>query len=171
MRSRDVAREGTHGTGPGRPSARQIGRSMPPLAVLLLLASLATAGVGLWLCSIIALVLPARDPAHIPMWRAIAVSFIAYSALTWGCLATGARRGLLRGSLLVASVAALGLGLYGVVDMVRRASRGGDFEGYIVLMGLILSGHGLVAATYSLVAGAKARPAAATSADPPTTPG
>ena len=136
----------------------------------LLLASAATAGVGLWLGTVIAFVLPVRDPAHIPMWRAIAVCFIAYSALSWGCLATGARSGVLRWSLLIASIAAIGLGLYGVVDMVRRAIGGGDFEGYIVLMGLILSGHGLVAAVYSLIAGALARPAAGSSAGPsPTT--
>ena len=42
--------------------------------------------------------------------------------------------------------------------MLRRANASGDFEGYILLMGLILCGHGLAGALYALRAGVTVRP-------------
>ncbi len=128
-----------------------------PFAAFLVLASVATAGVALWLFFVTAFVLPAQDAAHIPMWRAIAVSFCAFCALSWGCVATGGRRALLRWPLLAISGAAIALGLFGVIDMLRRANESGDFEGYILLMGLILSGHGLAGVLYALRPGVTAR--------------
>ena len=122
-------------------------------AALLVLASVATAGVAVWLFFVTAFVLPAHDPDHIPMWRTIAVALCAFCALSWGCLATGGRRGLLRWPLLAISAAAVGLGLFGIVDLLRRAGESGDFEGYILLMGLTLAGHGLAGVVYTLRAG------------------
>jgi hypothetical protein len=126
---------------------------VPPLKMVLVLASFATAGVGLWLFWVTTFVLPAHDPAQIPMWRTVAVCFLAYSALCGGYLGLGPRNPTLRWLVLAASVAALGVGIYGLVDMVVRASDGGDFEGYIVLMGLVLSGHGLAGILCVLLAG------------------
>ena len=133
--------------------ARPFAQLVRPLAILLGLACVATAGVGLWLFSVIAFVLPEHDPSHIPMWRTIAVCCLAYSALSWARLGLGPRNAALRGALLAASVAALGAGVYGIVDMILRANRSGDFEGYIAIMGLIISGHGLVGICHSLLAG------------------
>ena len=124
-----------------------------PFRILLALASLATAAVGLWLLWVMVTVLPTRDPGHIPMWRTVAACFFAYSGLCWGCVATDAKAALLRGSVLIASVAAVGLGLYGITSMLRRADAGGHFEGYIVLMGLILAGHGVTGVIYTMLAG------------------
>ena len=135
-----------------RSSARSRDPALP-FAGALLLASAATAGVGLWLGTVIAFVLPVRDPAHIPMWRAIAAGCLAYSALTWVCLARGARPALLRAVLLAASVLAVGAGSYGAVAMILRGIHGGDFEGYVVLMGFVLSSHGVSGWLYSRRAG------------------
>jgi len=55
----------------------------------LTLASIATAAVGLWLVAVTARVLPARDPAHVPMWRAVAAGCFSYSALSAAFLARG----------------------------------------------------------------------------------
>lgn len=123
------------------------------LGILLVLAALATAAVGLWLLWVCEVVLPSRDPGHIPMWRAVAGGFLAYAALSGACVAA-ARRVWLRGLLLAASLAAIALGIYGIVAMVQQASGGGHFEGYIVLMGLILTGHGLCGLLFALMAGA-----------------
>ena len=98
---------------------------------------MATAGVALWLFFVTAFVLPAQDADHIPMWRAIAVSLCAFCVLSWGCLATGGRRPLLQRTLLVISGAAVALGLFG----------------YILLMGVILAGHGMAGVLYTLRAG------------------
>jgi len=122
-------------------------------ATLLALASVATTVVVVWLSYVTAFVLPAHDPERLPMWRAIAATMGAFCALSWGCLATGGRRAILRWSLLAVSAGAVALGLFGIVDMIRRAAERGDFEGYIVLMGLILAGHGLAGVLYTLRAG------------------
>jgi hypothetical protein len=128
-----------------------------PFRFLLGFASLATVGVALWLFWVTAFVLPARDPGHIPMWRTAAIGFLAYSALSWACLLAGPRNAVLRWLVLTISVAAIGLGFYGMLAMMRRAGAGGHFEGYIVLMGLILAAHGLCAIVYTVLTGRIAR--------------
>lgn len=139
--------------------------SLSERAALLALASIATAGVAGWLLFVTAAVLPAHDPGHIPMWRGVAVSLCAYCVLSWGCLATGGRWALVRWSLLAVSAGAIALGLFGIVDMLRRAAASGDFEGYVLLMGLSLAGHGLAGVLYALRAGQSASLGTASAAD------
>ena len=113
--------------------------------------SLATVLVGLWLIFVITVVLPSRDPEHIPLWRAVAAGFFAYSGLTWAYLIKGPRIAWLRWTVLLISLVAIALGIYGIVNMVMVARSGGHFEGYIILMGLILGGHGLTALVYTVL--------------------
>lgn len=143
---------------------RGLERLRAPFGALLVLESLATAAVGGWLLWVTAMVLPGHDPAHIPMWRAVAACFFAYSGLCWACVATEAagrssRAAFLRWSVLIASVAAVTLGLYGIIDTLRRAAASGGFEGYLVLMGLILAGHGVTGVIYALLTGRTPSPA------------
>ena len=142
--------------GPPDRSARPFDGFTLPFRLLLLAASVATMLVALWLLSAIAFVLPERDPAHIPMWRILAGCFLAYGALTWTCLVLGPRNVALRSSVRAVSLAAMGFGLYAIGTTIRMAN-GGHFEGYLVLMGLILFGHGLSAIVYTLLAGRVAR--------------
>jgi hypothetical protein len=139
--------------GPVDPFASQFERFALPFKVLLRMASIATVGVALWLFWVIAFMLPGRGAAQIPMWRTIAVGFLFYSALSWGYLVRGPRHAILRWTLVAASIAAMGLGLFGVIQMVMRALAGVDVEGYIVMMGLLLCGHGLVAIIYAALTG------------------
>jgi cation transport ATPase len=135
----------------GDPSrlARQFDKYGLPFRIILVLASLATALVGLWLLSVIAFVLPSRDPSHIPFWKLVATCFFAYSALNWAYLILGPRLLLLRLAVLFASIAAILAGIYGIYSMIQTANAGGHFEGYIILMGLILCGHGILALIYT----------------------
>ena len=131
-------------------------RNRVPLALfgaVLVLASIATAGVALWLLMVTTFVLPERDPGHVALWRWVALGFSAFCALSWACIATGARRAALKWSVLALSLAAIGLGGYGIVQMIQQANRGAHFEGYIVLMGLVLAGHGLAGTLYTVRAG------------------
>jgi O-antigen/teichoic acid export membrane protein len=114
----------------------------------LLAGVLATSGVGLWLLYVTFVVLPARDPDHVSLWRVVALGCLAYGALSAACLGLGVRGAVLRWALLTASVFAIGTGSYGVVRMLRAAD--GHFEGYILVMGLILVAHGLAAIAYTL---------------------
>lgn len=151
MSEHDAEEDAVRRFGPPAQFAGQFDRFGLPFRFLLMFASIATIGVGLWLLWVIALVLPARDPAHIPMWRTVALCFFAYSGLSWAYLAVGPRHAALRWAVLLVSLGAIGLGLYGVVAMILQGLEGEHFEGYIVLMGLVLAGHGLSAFAYTLL--------------------
>jgi hypothetical protein len=129
--------------GPPGPLARQFDRFSLPLKVMLAIASLMTLAVAAWLVSVIALVLPRHDPARIPLWTGVAFGFLVYSSLSIAYLVLGARARALRAIVLVLSLAAIALGAYAVIRMVQAPDR--HFEGYLLLMGLILAGHGLIA--------------------------
>lgn len=127
--------------GPAGPLAHQFDGFSLPLKILVALASIMTVVVALWLFTVIARVLPARDPARIPLWTGVAIGFLVYSGLCIAYLVLGPRHGPLRAIVLLPSVVAIGLGLFGVVQMVQAASTGRHFEGYLLVMGLILAGH------------------------------
>ena len=143
MSPEEAEREAVSRFGPASVLARELRVYEVPLRVLLALASLATLAIALWLGSVIATVLPARDPARIPFWSGAALGFLAYSGLSIAYLVAGPRSRPLRAAVLVLSVAALGLGVFLVARMAQAPS--GRFEGYLLLMGVLLSGHAGVA--------------------------
>lgn len=143
--------------GPAGPLARQFDVFSLPLKILVALASVITVLVALWLFTVIAWVLPAHDPARIPLWTGVAVGFLVYSGLCIAYLVLGPRLWPLQAVVLILSVVAIGLGVYGVVQMVQAAASGRHFEGYLLLMGLILAGHGIVAFTYTALSAVIAR--------------
>ena len=112
---------------------------------MLTVATAASVLVALWLFFVIARVLPGRDPAHISLWRTVARGLLLYSGLCTGYLAAGPRVVVLRWSVLLLSVAAIAAGVFAMAATIHVANTGGHFEGYLVLMGLIVSGHGVVA--------------------------
>ena len=116
-----------------------------PLKVLLALATLATIAVAMWLFTVIAWVLPARDPDRIPLWTGMAIGFLVYSGLCLAYLVLGPRLAPLRTAVLLLSLGAIALGGYLVARMLQAASAATHFEAYLFLMGLILAGHGIVA--------------------------
>jgi hypothetical protein len=151
MSDSDAEKNAVRRFGPADRFARGFDRYVMPFRFLLIFASIATVGVALWLFSVIALVLPARDPGHIPMWRAVALCYLAYSAMSWGYLVKGPRNAILKWIAPSVSVGAVALGLYGMVSMIVVGSRGGHFEGYILLMGFLLAGHGMTQIIYALL--------------------
>ena len=137
--------------GPADALAHQFDRYSLVLKLLFAFASAVTVLVALWLFWVIARVLPMRDPGHIALWRTVALAFLAYSGLCLTYLVVGPRVLALRWTVLMLSTVAIGLGAWGIVKMIRIGQSGGHFEGYIVLMGLILIGHGAVAILYTIV--------------------
>ena len=117
----------------------------------LALATLATTAVGLWLLSVTFTVLPSRDPANVVMWRWTAAGFLGYAALCAALLTAPAPGAWLRRAVLLASLPALACGAFALYAMARRASAGGHFEGYVVLMGLVLLAHAASAIAYTLL--------------------
>lgn len=151
MNQHEAEEDAVRRLGPPEAFARRFDRFATPLRLLLVTASICTVGIALWLLWVCAVILPSRDPAHIPLWRTVAICYVAYSGLSWAVLLRGARAQLLRGLVIAASVAAVALGLYGIGSMVQVARTGGHFEGYLILMGLMLAGHGLAALGFAAI--------------------
>ncbi|HYJ31851.1 MAG TPA: permease prefix domain 1-containing protein [Candidatus Binatia bacterium] len=147
--------------GPAGPLAAQFGGFSLPLKIMVGLSSVMTIAVALWLFSVIALVLPSRDPSRIPFWSGIAIGFLVYSGLCLTYLIVGPRQAALRLVVLALSVAAILFGAYCVLQMVSAASSGRHFEGYLLLLGLIIAAHGIIALVYAAVSVAIARQIAA----------
>lgn len=139
------------------PLARQFDRFSFPLKALLTCAGLATALIALWLFSVIAFVLPRHDPAHVPMWTGFALGFLVYAALTLAFVVRGPRPSLLPVLVVALSLAAIVFGSYAVSRMLLAASDGTHFEGYLLVMGIVLAGHGLCALAYTTLTAMIAR--------------
>jgi hypothetical protein len=151
MTPREAEEDAVRRLGPPDAYARRFDRFALPLKLLLTGASVCTVCVALWLLWVCAVILPARDPSHIPLWRGVAAGYLAYSGLSWVILLRGPRAEVLLGLVVAISVVAVGLGLYGIGQMLDVARTGGHFEGYLVLMGLLLVGHGLAAIGLALI--------------------
>ena len=139
------------------PLARQFDRFSLPLKLLLACGGMATGVISLWLFVVVSTVLPRHDPAHIPMWTGFAIGFLTYSALTLAFVVRGPRPALLPAAVSVLSLAAIGFGGYAVWSMLVAADNSGHFEGYLLVMGVVLAGHGLCALAYTALTGVIAR--------------
>jgi hypothetical protein len=108
------------------------------LRILTWLATAATTVTAAWLVDVSLTVLPDRDPTHVGFWLAVAGSLLAFAALTalhlvrWGGPIV---RWLAGGVALLATVAGAWLA-------VSTLAGSGDFEGYLVLIGLVVVAHG-----------------------------
>lgn len=151
MSQQDAEQEAVRRFGAPGPLARQFEGFSMPLKAMLALASLATLLVAAWLVSVIAFVLPRHDPDRIPLWTGVVVGYLIYSGLSIAYLVLGARVRALRAVVVALSLVAIALGIWAVAQMVRASASGGHFEGYLMLMGLILAGHGLIALANTLV--------------------
>lgn len=134
----------------GAPEARAAlsGPLSSALRLLLALGALATGGIALWLFMVVSVVLPVRDPAHVGMWTGLALGFLCYAGLSLALVLSGERPAWLPWMVGVLSLGAVGFGGYAIAGMLRAADAGGHFEGYLLLMGAVLAGHGLCALAY-----------------------
>jgi hypothetical protein len=157
MSQHDAEENAIRRFGPAAQLAREVAVFSLPLKALLAVASMATIVVALGLLTLITSVLPARDPDRIPLWTGVAIGFLIYSGLCIAYLVIGPRHAALRTLVLLLSVTAIGLGAYGVIQMIQAATVGQHFEGYLLLMGIVLASHGVVAFIYTAMSAAIAR--------------
>lgn len=120
------------------------------LDVVVMLAASASALTATWLLIVTMTVLPARDPAGIPFWSAVTIGLLAYVALTAIYLRRGRRTPIVRAAAVLASATAVAVGSSWIVVMLTRRD---DLEGYVVLVGAILAGHGAMVLLHILVGG------------------
>jgi len=136
--------------GPAAELAGQYRGARPSLGLLLAAGAGATALIALWLLFVTTFILPAQDPADVTMWRIIAGLFGGYSIVS--VLALEAPRRRFRRWLSAGlSVAAIAFGGYAALITLRAAAGGRDAEGYLLLMGVMIAGHGVVALTFAVL--------------------
>jgi len=116
-------------------------------------ATILVIGMTAWLAIVIVGVLPQRDPASIGLWAGVAVAS--------GALALAALRATMRldrpgpslGVALAAlSIAALVFGGFVLLSLAVPGERGAHFEGYLLLIGLILGLEGALGLGWLLAA-------------------
>jgi hypothetical protein len=114
-------------------------RTWTPLDIVVVLAGAACALVAIWLLTVVATVLPDRDPGGIPGWALFAAGLLGYVGLTIARLRGAADRRW--GTLtIVASGLAVIVGGSILVDALARTT---DFEGYLVVIGASVFGLGI----------------------------
>ena len=137
--------------------ARQLRPFSLPLRIMVTAGALATGLIALWLCFVIVVVLPARDPQRIGLWSGIAVAFFAWVACTLLFVARGPRPAWLPAAVYWGSIAAIAFGAYEIYAMVAANRTGAHFEGYLLLMGAVLAAQGACALAYTMLATVIAR--------------
>jgi hypothetical protein len=138
--------------GPATLIARRYSTAETPVRWLLLAAAALTSLMAAWLLWVSVVVLPARDPSHVLMWRLIAAAFLLYAGTSAVFATMDPWQRTLRSLMTVESAGAVALGAYAAVQTLSMAaSPGHHFEGYLLIMGVALTGHGLVALTYAVM--------------------
>jgi len=113
----------------------------------LALAAAVTAGMALWLVFVVVTVLPSHDPASIPLWRGVAAGFFAWAAGSAWAVASPPRAATPRAALSLGALLACAAGAYAIASALGAAPR--HFEGWLLLMGVLLFAHGVTAALYA----------------------
>jgi hypothetical protein len=125
-------------------------RLSSPLRTLAVSGAVVTGLVALWLFSVVAAVLPARDPQHVPMWAGVATALLGYAALTLVFLSGRSRSAWLRSAVYWGAVGTIAFGAYVAYAMIQAQRTGAAFEGYLLLMGAILAVQGVCTLAYAL---------------------
>jgi hypothetical protein len=107
--------------------------------VAVLLGATACFGVAAWLFVVVGSIVRQLDPTRVPFWNAVGLGYLTYAALTAGYVVVARRSRLAR---LIAGGVSVAAVLAGAAFAVPMLLTDGDFEGYIVLMGIVLAGQG-----------------------------
>lgn len=137
--------------------AREFDRFVLPIRILFWGASITTVLVAFWLISVIVVILPRHDPTHIPLWTGVTAGYLLFSALSMVYLFVGPRPLVLRITVIALSIAALVFSAVAAGQTLLAMASGRDFEGYLLLMGVLLSAHALLALAYTWISAAIAR--------------
>jgi hypothetical protein len=107
----------------------------------------ATALAGAWLMLVAFTVVPAHDPARAVFWRVVAAAMLAFAALSAAALRPGPRRAPER--VLLGTLGGIALGTGGGA-LVRLVTGGARFEGYLLVLALVVVTHGAAALRFSI---------------------
>ena len=119
------------------------------LRIALRIAAVATLGLAAWLATVVVLVLPARDPDHVGLWTLVALGATGLALLSFVASSGRGRPSPAPAvGLAVLGVASLVFGLF-VIGSSMSDALTADPEGYLVVIGLLLAVHGVVALAWT----------------------
>jgi HAAS len=121
--------------------AHRYRRGHPLLDGAVLIGGLACAAVAGWLLIVASTVLQRQDPEHVAFWTVVAGAFAAYAVLTAAYPWLRHRLRWATPAAVTVSILAVMAGGWLAIPMLLTT---GDFEGYIVLMGMVLAGQGVI---------------------------
>jgi hypothetical protein len=109
------------------------------MPTLIRLVSVPTLAIAAWLATVDVLVVPARDPANVPLWAAIALG-----AAGFGVVSFVMTDGNARGSAATIGVAAAVLAVVALLigSAMIAAARDLHPEGYLDAIGVVFAAHG-----------------------------
>ena len=128
-----------------------------PAAAALAFTAFATAGASLWLLAVSFTIVPVHDPERAIFWRAIAIALLGFAALSALALRPGRRAAAERVVLGVFGGSAAGVGLGALARMLRMGDADGHFEGYLLVLAIIVASHGLAGLAYAIAGGTPRR--------------
>jgi hypothetical protein len=112
------------------------------LRIGLEMSSIASVVMAGWLVSVVLTVLPARDPASVPLWSGVAIATTALVVVSLLAIRrSGASPAGLTAAVAILAATAVGFGLF-TLGTEMTAARNGDPEGYLFVIGVILAAQG-----------------------------
>jgi hypothetical protein len=123
------------------------------LKSIVALLSVATIGMGLWLGWTSAIMLPRVDRTQAAMWLAVAGGFVGFSGLCSAYLRAQPPANGLRAVVMLASLAAVGFGVYAIREAFAPSGPDRPFENALVVIGLVIAAHGACALAYARARG------------------
>jgi hypothetical protein len=122
------------------------------------LVSIATAAMTVWLAWVVLFVLPSRDPGHAQVWAIVALASGALVVVS--LLATRGGGPTVLALLALLSAVAVAFGLLVTVSFLTTVASG-DPEGYLSVIGFVLTVHGMFGLLWTGIAALRSRSAIA----------
>jgi hypothetical protein len=123
------------------------------------LASIATAALAVWLAWVVLFVLPNRDPGHVQLWAIVALASGVFVGAS--LLATRTDGAAVLALLGLLSITAIAFGLF-VAGSFLTSALSADPEGYLIVVGVILTVHGTLGLMWTGVVALRLRSTLAT---------
>ena len=128
------------------------------LGLGLRLASVATIALAGWLAIVVLFVLPTRDPDHVALWSIVAVGAASLGCLAWAASVGRVRPTAIAGiALFILGIAGLAFGLL-VLGSTLSDALTADPEGYLLVVGAILTAEAVLVLAWLAAALPRGRP-------------
>jgi len=113
------------------------------MPTLIRLVSVPTLAIAAWLATVDVLVVPARDPANVPLWAAIALGAAGFGVVSF-VMTDGNARAWRRRSAATIDLAAAVLAVVALLigSAMIAAARDLHPEGYLDAIGVVFAAHG-----------------------------